>query len=85
MESPNHITDHKKFKHLTYEDYMVIELRPKGSWKPNAIAQKELHCAANTVRNIIKRGMDTAVQWQGSPLQRPRLSGKPDLAGSDFL
>lgn len=56
MECPNHITDHKKFKHLTYEDYMVIELRPKGSWKPNAITQKELHCAANTVRNIIKRG-----------------------------
>lgn len=36
---------------------MVIELRLKDGWTPNAIAKKELHCAANTVRNIIKKGM----------------------------
>ena len=57
MDYPNHITDHKKGKHLTYEDYVVIELRLKDGWTPNAIAKKELHCAANTVRNIIKKGM----------------------------
>ena len=57
MDYPNHITEHKKGKHLTYEDYMVIELRLKDGWKANAIAQKELHCAANTVRGIIKKGM----------------------------
>lgn len=57
MDYPNHITNHEKGKHLTYEDYVIIELRLKDGWKPNAIAKKELHCAANTVRNIIKKGM----------------------------
>ena len=57
MDYPNHITNHEKGKHLTYENYVVIELRLKDGWKPNAIAKKELHCAANTVRNIIKKGM----------------------------
>lgn len=57
MDYLNHITSHEKGKHLTYEDYVVIELRLKDGWKANAIAKKELHCAANTVRNIIKKGM----------------------------
>ena len=57
MDYSNHITDHEKGKHLTYEDYVAIELRLKDGWKPNAIAKKELHCAPNTVRNIIKKGM----------------------------
>ena len=57
MDHPNHITNHEKGKHLTFEDYVIIELRLKDGWKPNAIAKKELHCAPNTVRNIIKKGM----------------------------
>ena len=57
MDYPNHITNHEKGKHLTYEDYVVIELQLKDGWKPNAIAKKELNCSANTVRNIIKKGM----------------------------
>ena len=57
MGYSNHITNHEKGKHLNYEDYVVIELRLKDGWTPNAIAKKELHCAANTVRNIIKKGM----------------------------
>ena len=57
MDYPNHITNHEKGKHLTYEDYVVIELRLKDGWTPNAIAKKELHCAANTVRNIMKKGI----------------------------
>lgn len=57
MDYPNHITNHEKGKHLTCEDYVVIELRLKDGWTPNAIAKKELRCAANTVRNIIKKGM----------------------------
>lgn len=36
---------------------MVIELRLIDGWKPNAIAKREPHCAPNTVRNIIKKGM----------------------------
>ena len=57
MDYSNHITNHKKDKHLTYEDYVIIELRLKDGWKPNAIAKKELNCSVNTVRNIIKKGM----------------------------
>lgn len=57
MDYPNHITNHEKGKHLTYEDYVVIELRLEDGRKPNAIAKKELNCSANTVRNIIKKGM----------------------------
>ena len=33
MDYPNHITNHEKGKHLTYEDYVVIELRLKDGWK----------------------------------------------------
>lgn len=43
MDYPNHITNHEKGKHLTYEDYVVIELRLKDGRKPNAIAKKELN------------------------------------------
>ena len=57
MDYPNHITNHEKGKHLSYEDYILIELRLKDDWSANAIAQKELHCSPNTVRNIIKKGM----------------------------
>ena len=57
MDYSNHITNHEKGKHLTYEDYVVIQLRLKDGWKPNAIAKKELNCSANTVRNTIKKGM----------------------------
>lgn len=37
MDYPNHIIDYKKSKHLTYEDYVAIELRLIDGWKPNAI------------------------------------------------
>lgn len=57
MDYSNHITSHEKGKHLSYEDYILIELRLKDGWKANAIAQKELHCSPNTVRNIIRKGM----------------------------
>ena len=57
MDYPNDIKNHEKGKHLNYEDYILIELRLKDGWKANAIAQKELHCSPNTVRNIIKKGM----------------------------
>lgn len=53
MDYANHITNHEKGKHLTYEDYVIIELRLKDGWSANAIARKELHCSPNTVRNII--------------------------------
>ena len=57
MDYPNHTTEHQSGKHLTYGDYVTIEIRLKDGWSANKIAVKELHCAPNTVRNIIKKGM----------------------------
>ena len=57
MDYPNHTTEHQAGKHLTYEEYVTIQVRLKDGWTANKIAMKELHCAPNTVRNIIKKGM----------------------------
>ena len=57
MDSPNHTTVHQAGKHLTYEDYITIQIRLKDGWTANKIAVTELHCAPNTVHNIIKKGM----------------------------
>ena len=46
---------HKKGKHLSYEERIFIQIRLKDGWSANKIA-KELGCAPNTVRNEIKRG-----------------------------
>lgn len=56
MDYPNNNTKHEKGKHLKYEDYVVIQVRLRDGWKANRIA-KEPGCAANTVRNIIRKGM----------------------------
>ena len=69
MDYPNHITNHEKGKHLTYEDYVIIELRLKDGWKPNAFAKKELNCSANTVRNIIKKGMTPLYEGNVQPAE----------------
>jgi IS30 family transposase len=57
MDYPYNTTDHAKWKHLTYEDYVTIELRLKDGWSANRIAREELNCSPNTVRNIIRKGM----------------------------
>ena len=51
-------TEHKKGKHLSFEERVVIQTRLKDGWTPNRIAG-ELGCAPNTVRNEIKRGTVT--------------------------
>ena len=56
MDYSNNNTKHKKGKHLKYKDYVVIQVRLRDGWKANRIA-KEPGCAANTVRNIIRKGM----------------------------
>ena len=48
-------TEHRKGKHLSYEERVVIQTRLKDRWTPNRIA-REIGCAPNTVRNEIKRG-----------------------------
>ena len=40
MNYPDHITNHEKGKHLSYEDYVIIELRRKDGRSANAIAMK---------------------------------------------
>ncbi len=55
MDHPNSITSHKKNTHLQYNHRVIIELRLKDGHTAYKIA-KELGCAANTVRNEIKKG-----------------------------
>ena len=69
MDYPNHITNHEKGKHLTFEDYVIIELRLKDGWKPNAIAKKELNCSGEYRAKHHQEGHDAAVQWQSASLQ----------------
>ena len=57
MDCSKHSTEHQACKHLTYEDYVTIEIRLKDGWSANRIAVKELNCSPNTVRNIIRKGM----------------------------
>ena len=49
MDSPDYTTEHQKGKHLTYEDYVRIQVRLQDGWSANRIAVKELHCSLNTV------------------------------------
>lgn len=57
MDYPNYTTEYCKGKHLTYEDYVRIQVRLQDGWSANRIAVDQLHCSANTVRNIIRQGM----------------------------
>lgn len=57
MDYPNHITEHAKYKHLSYEELVVIQLRLQDGWSAYRIAKEELHCASNTVRNAIRKGL----------------------------
>lgn len=51
-------TEHKKGKHLTYDERVIIQVRYKDGWSANRIA-KEIGCAPNTVRNELRRGIVT--------------------------
>ena len=46
MDYPDYITEHQKGKHLTYEDYVKIQVRLQDGWSANRIAVKELHKSA---------------------------------------
>lgn len=46
---------HKKGKHLSYEDRVIIQLRLKDNYSIRAIA-REIGCSPTTVSNEIKRG-----------------------------
>ena len=58
MDQVHSTTEHRKGKHLSFEERVVIQTRLKDGWTPNRIAG-ELGCAPNTVRNEIKRGTVT--------------------------
>ena len=67
MDYPNHNTEHQLGKHLTFEDYVTIQVRLKDGWTANKIAVKELHCAPNTVRNMIKKGVTPLYHGEERP------------------
>ena len=56
MSQEEYIAEHKKGKHLSRDDMVKIGIRLKDGWKANRIA-KEIGCAANTVRNAVRKGM----------------------------
>ena len=60
MDQVHSATEHRKGKHLSFEEHVVIQTRLKDGWTPNRIAG-ELGCASNTVRNEIKRGTVTMI------------------------
>ena len=55
----NHLkntTMHQKYKHLSEEDRVIIQIRLEDGWTIPGIA-KAVGCCPNTVRNEIKRGL----------------------------
>lgn len=48
-------TKHEKWKHLSYDERVLIQIRLKDGWSANKIT-KEIGYAPNTVRNEILRG-----------------------------
>ena len=55
MTYPNHPTNFRKHKHLTYQERVIIQIRLQDGYSPYKIA-KELGYASNTVRNEIACG-----------------------------
>lgn len=60
MDYPNNTTNLRKYKHLTFEERMTIQIRLKDGYSPYKIA-KELGRASNTIRNEIARGTVTQI------------------------
>ena len=70
MDHLHSTTEHRKGKHLSFEERVVIQTRLKDGWTPNRIAE-EIGCAPNTVRNETKRTRDSVkifsqIQFQPS-------------------
>ena len=63
MDQVHSTTEHRKGKHLSFEEHVVIQTRLKDGWTPNRIAE-ELGCTPNTVRNEVKRG--TVILYRGN-------------------
>lgn len=74
MDQVHSTTEHRKGKHLSFEERVVIQTRLKDGWTPNRIAG-ELGCAPNTVRNEIKRG--TVTLYRGNIFRYKEKSGRP--------
>lgn len=55
MDNPNYITESRKYKHLNFEERVLIQIRLKDGFSPYCIA-KELGRARNTILHEIRRG-----------------------------
>ena len=53
MDYPNNTTEHIKWKHLKYEDYVLIQMRLKDGWKANQDAVKEKYAAMYSDFNMV--------------------------------
>ena len=73
MDQVHSTTEHRKGKHLSFEERVVIQTRLKDGWSPNKIA-REIGCAPNTVRNEIKRG--TVALYRGNVLRYKAKAGQ---------
>ena len=65
----NHVhsitTEHKKGKHLSYDERMFIQIRVKDGWSANKIA-KELGCVLTLQVIVFRQDRRLGVAWQGS-------------------
>ena len=57
------MTGHRKGKHLTFEERIVIQIRLKDGCSIRAIA-REIGCSPSTVSNEIERGTVSLVYCQ---------------------
>ena len=73
MDRLHSTTEHRKGKHLSFEERVIIQTRLKDGWSPNRIAE-EIGCAPNTVRNEIKRG--TVTLYRGNVLRYKAKAGQ---------
>ena len=73
MDHLHSTTEHRKGKHLSFEERVVIQTRLKDGWTPNRIAG-EIGCAPNTIRNEIKRG--TVALYRGKVFRYKAKAGQ---------
>ena len=64
---------HKKGKHLSYEDRMLIQIRLKDGYSLRVIA-RELTCSPTTISNEIKRG--STLLYNGTKRQYKASGGQ---------
>lgn len=77
MDQVHSTTEHRKGKHLSFEERVVIQTRPKDGWTLNRIAG-ELGCAPNTVPPFVTKSNAVPSLFIGATSSVTRQnSGRP--------